>query len=193
MTNRNQGSFQELIRLCSEENEDAWHELIALVQPKILSTCRRMRLSREESLDVFGQVCYILLGHLTDIKDPDKLISWIITTTRRQALAHSRKAEIAERVEQEASDKEPPSAPPTPDEDFQEHERADIITRAIARLPRKEALLVQMLFLDPEEPSYEQISARLRMPVSSIGPTRSRVLSKLQRIVKKLGYKFLVF
>jgi RNA polymerase sigma factor (sigma-70 family) len=152
-----------------------------------------MRLSREESLDVFGQVCYILLEHLQNIKDPDKLIAYVITTTRRQALLHDRKARLVERVEQEASEKKPPSQPATPDEDFQELERADVLMRAMARLSRKEARLVQMLFLDHEEPTYEQISSRLKMPVSSIGPTRSRVLTKLYRIMKQLGYKFLVF
>jgi len=193
VTKRGEDSLRELIELCNQRNEEAWQELIALVQPKILSTCRRMRLSREESLDVFGQVCYILLEHLSDLKDPDKLISYIITTTRRQALSHDRKARLVERVEQEASEKEPPSPPSTPYEDFQEQEHSEVLVRALAKLPRKEARLVQMLFLDPEEPTYEQISAQLKMPVSSIGPTRSRILIKLYRIMKQFGYKFLVF
>ncbi len=193
MTKRGEESLRELIRLCNQRDEEAWQELIALVQPKILSTCRGMRLSREESLDVFGQVCYILLQHLGELKDPDKLISYVITTARRQALSHDRKARLVERVEQEASEKDPPMPPTTPEMNLQEQELAEILMRALARLSRREAQLVQLLYLDPEEPTYEQISVRLKMPASSIGPTRSRVLTKLCRIMKQLGYKFLVF
>ena len=193
MTKREEESLKELIRLCNQRDEEAWQELIALVQPKILATCRRMRLSREESLDVFGQVCYILLEHLRELKHPDKLISYVITTARRQALSHDRKARLLERVEQEAWQNEPPESPTTPEGNLEAQEQADIVLRALARLSRREARLVQLLFLDPEEPTYEQISSRLQMPASSIGPTRSRVLTKLYRIMKQLGYKFLVF
>ena len=38
-----------------------------------------------------------------------------------------------------------------------------------------------MRLLDsPEEPSYEEISRRLSMPIGSIGPTRARALERLR-------------
>lgn len=182
--------LRETIRLCIARDKSAWEELIALLHPKILSTCRQMRLSSEESLDVFGQVCYILLRNLEALKDPDKIVSWVITVTRREALSHDRRSKLLERVEKEAVEIDPPSPPNTPDKQLDEQRQSEILLNAISRLPRKEAQLVYMLFLSPEEPSYEDISAALDMPVSSIGPTRSRVLRKLLRIMKKLGYKF---
>ena len=39
-----------------------------------------------------------------------------------------------------------------------------------------------MLVAD-EEPSYEEVSAALGMPVGAIGPTRMRCLDKLRRTV----------
>ena len=41
-------------------------------------------------------------------------------------------------------------------------------------------MLLQALTADPP-PSYQQLSAALRMPVGSIGPTRQRALTSLRR------------
>jgi DNA-directed RNA polymerase specialized sigma24 family protein len=42
-----------------------------------------------------------------------------------------------------------------------------------------------LLYFDPHEPSYEEVSQRLGMPVASIGPTRARCLEKLRKLIEK--------
>jgi DNA-directed RNA polymerase specialized sigma24 family protein len=44
--------------------------------------------------------------------------------------------------------------------------------------PRKRALIE--LLLEPDSPSYQEISRRLGMPVGSIGPVRQRALHRLR-------------
>jgi DNA-directed RNA polymerase specialized sigma24 family protein len=46
--------------------------------------------------------------------------------------------------------------------------------------------LLAMLFADPA-PSYAEISARLAVPIGSIGPTRSRLLDKLRQALSEEG------
>jgi DNA-directed RNA polymerase specialized sigma24 family protein len=43
-----------------------------------------------------------------------------------------------------------------------------------------------MLVADPQ-PSYEEISAALQMPIGSIGPTRARSLERLRRELERDG------
>jgi DNA-directed RNA polymerase specialized sigma24 family protein len=48
--------------------------------------------------------------------------------------------------------------------------------------------LITTIFLDPSEPSYDEISARLGLPKGSIGPTRNRCLQQLRSILEGLGF-----
>jgi DNA-directed RNA polymerase specialized sigma24 family protein len=48
--------------------------------------------------------------------------------------------------------------------------------------------LLTLLFLDPDEPSYEEISAQLGIPKGSIGPTRNRCLQQLRLALEGLGF-----
>jgi DNA-directed RNA polymerase specialized sigma24 family protein len=44
--------------------------------------------------------------------------------------------------------------------------------------------LLRLLFRDDDDAvAYEEVARRLDMPVGSIGPTRSRCLGKLRRLV----------
>ena len=68
-----------------------------------------------------------------------------------------------------------------------------VLMEAMSDLSRRDYQLIKMLFFDPEEPSYKEISAKLKMPVSSIGPIRAKVLGRLYRILKKKKWSFGVF
>ena len=59
-------------------------------------------------------------------------------------------------------------------------ERHAALREAFTHLPPSCQQLIGMLIEDPPVP-YEEISARLDMPVGSIGPTRRRCLDKLRR------------
>jgi DNA-directed RNA polymerase specialized sigma24 family protein len=59
-------------------------------------------------------------------------------------------------------------------------ERHAALREAFALLTPFHQQLMAMLIEDPPVP-YAQISVRLGMPVSSIGPTRGRCLDKLRR------------
>jgi DNA-directed RNA polymerase specialized sigma24 family protein len=59
-------------------------------------------------------------------------------------------------------------------------ERDAVLREAVTRLPPCRQRLIAMLTEDPPVP-YAQISATLRIPVGSIGPSRVRCLDKLRR------------
>jgi DNA-directed RNA polymerase specialized sigma24 family protein len=57
---------------------------------------------------------------------------------------------------------------------------ARLLWAAVAELPARQHSLVLALFRD-EIRSYIDVSERCALPVGSIGPTRARALSRLQR------------
>ena len=59
-------------------------------------------------------------------------------------------------------------------------ERHAALREAFTQLPPSGQQLIAMLIAGPAVP-YAEISARLGIPVGSIGPTRSRYLDKLRR------------
>jgi len=184
-----ESTLTRLVDACLAGDETAWTELVAMISPVIMATCSRMRLTQEASLDVFGQVCYLLLKNLDRIRSPERLLGYVATMTRREVLAFNRHR--GQFVRLEGEDLETRSIE-EPDFDRlleREDDRA-LLAAVMLKLPEKEYHLIQMLFFDPEEPSYEEISEKLEMPVASIGPTRQRILAKLLRWLKQRGYKF---
>jgi RNA polymerase sigma factor (sigma-70 family) len=59
-------------------------------------------------------------------------------------------------------------------------ERQAALREALAQLTPRDRELIAVLTADPPVP-YAEISARLGVPVGSIGPTRLRCLDKLRR------------
>ncbi len=58
----------------------------------------------------------------------------------------------------------------------------------MTRLQARCRTLLTMLFLDEQEPSYDDIAANLEIPKGSIGPTRTRCLQQLREILAGLGF-----
>jgi DNA-directed RNA polymerase specialized sigma24 family protein len=66
------------------------------------------------------------------------------------------------------------------DQELLKAERHAALREAFAALPQSGQRLLAMLTADPPVP-YAEISARLGIPVGSIGPSRLRYLGKLRR------------
>jgi RNA polymerase sigma factor (sigma-70 family) len=173
-----------LLESLREGDERAWSEVVALVSPLIFSACRKMRLNRDESYDVFGQVCYQLLQNLDKIHSPQKLPGYVATITRREVLARLRRHRRFvndETVLQALTDMA--AEEPTVLHDQLGQSRQ--LMSALLRLPPRDYQLLTLLFLEPAQPSYEEVARQLQIPVSSIGPTRQRSLAKLRRLMGK--------
>jgi DNA-directed RNA polymerase specialized sigma24 family protein len=68
----------------------------------------------------------------------------------------------------------------TVDQDLLVAERHAALREALAHLPGESQRLMTLLAADPPLP-YAEISARLGIPVGSIGPSRARALDKIRR------------
>jgi len=183
-------TFSNIIRLCSDGDEEAWHELLDIIGPVIFSICRRSRLSRDESFDIFGLVCFDLVKSIHTIKSPNKILSFVATITRRKIYNYYEKMQLTDYFDSEyipalAADEEQ-----APDLIYANLQKRELLIKAMTRLPAKQYRLLKALFFDPNNPSYKEIAQNLKCPQSSIGPTRARALEKLARILKQKHYEF---
>ncbi len=190
MTSTGKSHLAAMIKRCLDGDDQAWERLVDTITPVIFATCRSMRLSEGASLDVFGQVCYLLLTNLSRLKSAEKLISYTVTMTRREILAGFRRSKLMDEHRRREMAEGVIGDMDTPEDSVDKAQRTELLMKAIMRLPEKEAHLMWYLFLDEREPSYEEISKRLDIPVASIGPTRIRCLEKLRRIMKSMRFQF---
>ena len=121
-----------------------------------------------------------LVDQLDKIRDPAALPGWLAITTRRECgrvLGTARRL----RAPVYALDIEnfPDGQADPADRELLAAERHAALREAFSHLPPDGQQLIVMLIMDPPVP-YAEISARLGIPVGSIGPKRS-YLDKLRR------------
>jgi RNA polymerase sigma factor (sigma-70 family) len=173
-------SDPNLVQACLDGKQSAWDELVERYGRLVYSIARDCGLAETDAEDAFQNVFLVLHRRLETLRDQTKLTSWLITTTRRECwrvARRSRRTSEHDLLEIDAAEAER----------TREWEQAQDVREALERLGGRCEELLTALFLDPRQPNYEQIAARLGMPLGSIGPTRARCFQKLEQILRDLG------
>ena len=176
---RNDPRIIDLVTRARNGDRSAWDALVERYSPLTWSICRRWQLNRADAEDVGQAVWVHLVEQLDNLREPAALPGWLATTTQRECY----------RVQQarcRLADEQVPDAENLPDEraataeqELLAAERHAALREAFAALPPSGQRLIALLLEDPPV-SYAEISARLAIPVGSIGPTRRRCLDKLR-------------
>ena len=159
----------------------AWDALVERYAPLIWSICRRHRLAGADAADVSQNVWLHLVDHLGNLRDPAALPGWLATTARRECgrVLRAARGPLAAGYDLGAETL-PDEQAATAEEELLAAERHAALREAFGDLPADCQRLIVLLTADPPLP-YAEISARLGIPVGSIGPTRRRCLDKLRR------------
>lgn len=171
----------DLVTRAANGDKHAWDALVERFIPLIWSICRSYRLGDADAEDVGQNVWLHLVDQLDKIRDPAALPGWLATVTRRECLRVTgaaqgpRAARYVTGVEIIADEQSG-----TAEHELLAAERHAALREAFAALPPSGQRLIALLLEDPPVP-YTEISARLGIPVGSIGPTRRRCLDKLRR------------
>jgi RNA polymerase sigma factor (sigma-70 family) len=171
----------DLVIRARNGNKQAWDTLVERYAPLIWSICRRHRLERADADDVGQNVWLLLVDRLDNLRDPAALPGWLATTTRREC-GRVLRAPRGPLAAEHAPDVEtlPDKRAATAEQELLAAERHAALREAFLDLPPGCQRLITLLTADPPV-SYATISARLGIPVGSIGPTRRRCLDKLRR------------
>ena len=159
----------------------AWDALVERYAPLIWSICRRHRLDGADAADVSQNVWLHLIDHLGNLRNPAALPGWLATTTRRECgrVLRAARGPLAAGYGLD-TETLPDEQAATAEQELLAAERHAALREAFGDLPGDCQRLIALLTADPPLP-YAEISARLGIPVGSIGPTRRRCLDKLRR------------
>jgi RNA polymerase sigma factor (sigma-70 family) len=172
-----------LVARARDGDQQAWDALVERYAALIWSICHRYQLgdADADAEDVVQTVWLRLVDQLDKVRDPAVIAGWLATTTRREccrALRAARRPQAAWPARY--SETIPSNGPQTAEKELLAAERHAALREALAQVTPRDQQLIAMLTADPPVP-YADISARLGIPVGSIGPTRLRCLDKLRR------------
>jgi RNA polymerase sigma factor (sigma-70 family) len=176
---RDDSPVTDLVIRAKNGDKQAWDALVERYAPLIWSICRRYRLSSADAEDVNQSVWLILVDKLVALREPAALPGWLATTTRRECGRILRATHRTQPGRQVLEDSTPDEQAATAEEELLKAERHAALREAFTYLSPSCQELIAMLIQDPPVP-YAQISAKLGIPIGSIGPTRRRCLNKLR-------------
>lgn len=160
-------------------------DVVEAATPAMWHTARAVGLDAARAEDALQQAWSQLVTHAESVRDPQTVLAWLITTTRRGAIRMSQQESRIRPEEDPYLPQQRTSSttlhPPTedPEDSVLRTERDRAIWRHVSALDaRCRELLRIVAFAD--KPDYAAISARLGMPIGSIGPTRGRCLATLR-------------
>ncbi len=183
-----------LVARCRAGDAAAWRALVARYQRLVYTVVLRAGLDEHGAADVFQTVFQRLMAHLERIDQPERLQAWIVTTAKREALRERERTRRQVPLEADGDDDAPgpidqlADGAPLAEEALSELQQLHRLRAGIDRLDARCRDLLLLVFRDEDDTlGYDEVSRRMGMPVGSIGPTRSRCLAKLRRLVEGDG------
>ncbi|MGH3767903.1 MAG: RNA polymerase sigma factor [Pseudonocardiaceae bacterium] len=172
--------IEDLIAGASNGELASWQKIITQYGRLVIYTAMNTGLSHSDAADVAQQTWLRLWQHGHQIREPDRLAGWLVSTARREAIrlatASSRYVLCAD-----------PSmahgrgyARVVGDVYPADQEYDGILEQALNRLPTRYQTLLRLLSSDFEL-SYSEIANLMGLPVGSIGPMRMRAIRMLAK------------
>jgi RNA polymerase sigma factor (sigma-70 family) len=178
---RNDPQVIDLVTRARDGDRSAWEALVDRYSPLIWSICRRWQLDRADAEDVGQAVWLRLVEQLDNLRDPAALPGWLATTTQRECYRAKRsRCRLAAGGQVPDAENLPDEQSAMAEDELLMAERYAALRDAFKDLPPSCQRLLALLIADPPVP-YAEISARLGIPIGSIGPYRSRSLERLRR------------
>jgi RNA polymerase sigma factor (sigma-70 family) len=169
-----------LVSRAAGDDPAAWNEIVERYAPLVWSICARFGLSNHDREDVGQNVWLLLVEQLGKLREPAALPGWLATTTHRECLRVVTASRKSERLGTGLDDALQFVDNTIIDEEILMAERNAALRAAFAELPPKCQQLLAMLTSDPPS-SYAEISAKLQIPMGSIGPQRARCLERMRK------------
>ena len=165
-------ALADLVRRAAEGDHEAWRAVVERYSALLWSVARSHRLSDAQAADAVQATWLKLLEKIGTIKEPERLAGWLRTTARRECPSDPHRPESVTELPWDRVEGDPEAS-------ALRRERVDLVRAAVRDLPEHSQQLLGLLVASPPL-RYEEIGARLGMPVGSIGPTRARLLARLR-------------
>lgn len=179
---------ETLVMACRAGNARAWECLVRRYQRLVYAIARRAGLDEHHSADIFQTTFTRLFQQIDRLSDPSKVQAWIVTTAKRETqleIQRGRRGVSMTAASEDGEDWDMADGTPIPEELLSDLQEVHQVRVALDQLDDRCRELLILVFKDEDERlPYEEVASRLGMAVGSIGPTRSRCLGKLRRLLE---------
>lgn len=187
-------SNKELVERCLQGDADAWNILVERYARLVRSVPSRYGLSQEDIDDITQDVFISLARYLDRLEDADALSKWLLVTARHRSWRVSQKRRKEQpALEGDLVDVYPTQATvqtlsvgPGLSELTDLWSQREVLSYGLQQMGARCQQLLYLLFLDPEQPSYEQICQQMDIAKGSVGPIRQRCLNRLRGILEQM-------
>ena len=177
------GLDRDLILDCRNGDVGAWQRLLDRYERLVFSVPRRYGLSREDAADITQLTFTILLQSIDTLSEDSTLGAWLTTVARRHTWRRLERKRREEAGWYGNSSEKILMLEDTSTEDIERWEMTEWLDYGLSVVGKPCRELLSALYLDPKQPSYAEVAARLGMAVGSVGPTRIRCLKRLRRVL----------
>jgi RNA polymerase sigma factor (sigma-70 family) len=170
-------SSGELVARARQNDQAAWDALIERYTGLLRSIPRSYDLGVADIADVTQTVWLRLVERLDELREPDRVATWLAVTAHRESRSTLR------RRGRELPAWTVPDEAPDPDHCVErtcvQRERLSDVASAIRAMPEHCRRMLRFFALAPV--TYAEVAAALDIPIGSVGPTRTRCLAGLRR------------
>lgn len=177
MARTDPATLASLVGRAKDHDQHAWEELVDRLGNMVWAVTRSFSLNEEDAVDVGQTVWLRLAERIGDLREPERVDAWLMTTARFECRRLSRSAERTRPVESTADFT--PAAIETPETVVLQEERDTEVWRAVNALDEPCRTLVKLCLVDPPL-SYEELAGLLGIPGGTLGPRRRRCLRRLE-------------
>jgi RNA polymerase sigma factor (sigma-70 family) len=170
--------LERTVRSALAGDAGAWRCLVGRFERLLRDIGRQYRLAPADLEDAMQTTWLQLFRRLSVVREPAALPGWLGVTMRRECLRTLQRP-VAEVLVGETPTPSDGFAP-DPLSELLTAERREALRQALATLPGRHRELMRLL-IDAPGLSHSEIGDRLEMPIGSIGPTRARSLTRLER------------
>jgi RNA polymerase sigma factor (sigma-70 family) len=176
-------SDRSLIRACRRGDVGAWKSVLDRYERLVFSVPRRYGLSPEDAADITQLTFTILIQSMETLSEDSTLGAWLVTVARRHTwrlLDRNRRKAASEHA---GWGEDTAILASNSSEDIEHWELGEWLHHGLALISEDCRDLLTALYLEPGQPSYADVAARLGMAVGSVGPTRIRCLKRLRQVL----------
>lgn len=177
----------ELLQGCRKGDARAWQAVLDRYERLVFSVALNYGLTRDDAADITQLTFTIFMQSMDDLEDDSRLGAWLATVAKRHTwrLLKRRRREQVD-PEEDLADDPTLQATPIQPRHMERMAQLEWINQGFNLISERCRELLQMLYFDEEEPSYEEVAAALDMAVGSIGPTRARCLQRMKSALEAM-------
>ena len=176
---------RDLIRACRNGDVGAWQRLLDRYERLVYSVPRRYGLSREDAAHITQLTFTILVQSMGALPEDSSLGAWLASVARRHTWRLLERKRREEAGEHGSSSQGATLLSSSSTEDLEHWELTEWLNHGLSLVSKDCRELLYALYLEPGQPSYAEVAARLGMAVGSVGPTRIRCLKRLRQVLSE--------